>query len=69
MELLVNSKDLCVIQTEFSLYVLLKFWLFLQLNSAWDGSSQDGISMAHQFFRAQAGKTHPKHLNKNNSIQ
>ena len=56
MELLVTSQDLCVIQTEFSLYVLLKFWLFLLLHPSWEGSAQEGISRAHQYFHAEAGR-------------
>ncbi len=56
MELLVTSQDLCVIQTEFSLYVLLKFWLFLQLHPLWEGSAQEGIARAHLFFHAEAGR-------------
>lgn len=55
MELLVTSQNLCVIQTEFSLYVLLKFWLFLKFHPNWEGSVQDGISCAHKYFKAQGG--------------
>lgn len=55
MESLVSSQDLCVIQTEFSLYVLLKLWLFLKLHPAIDGSAQEVINAAHQFFQARAG--------------
>lgn len=51
MNLLVSSQDLCVIQTEFSLYVLLKLWLFLKLHPAWDGTAQEGITSAHQYFQ------------------
>ena len=56
MELLVTSKHLCVIQTEFSLYVLLKFWLFLKINPEWEGTAQEGISRAHKYFHAEAGR-------------
>lgn len=55
MELLVTSKNLCVIQTEFSLYVLLKFWLFLKLHPEWEGTAQDGITCANKYFQAEAG--------------
>jgi len=55
MESLVSSQDLCVIQTEFSLYVLLKLWLFLKLHPVIDGSAQEVINAAHQFFQARAG--------------
>lgn len=60
MELLVKSQDLCVIQTEFSLYVLLKFWLYLKLHPSWEGPTQEGVSCAHEFFRAEAGMTSVK---------
>lgn len=56
MSELVASQDLCVIQTEFSLYVLLKLWLFLKLHPVWDGSPQEGITAAHQFFQGLAGE-------------
>ena len=56
MNLLVSSQDLCVIQTEFSLYVLLKLWLFLKLHPAWDGTAQEGITSAHQYFQNRNGK-------------
>ena len=55
MASLVSSQDLCVIQTEFSLYVLLKLWLFLKLHPAWDGTAQEGITSAHQFFQNRSG--------------
>ena len=55
MGLLVASQDLFVIQTEFSLYVMLKFWVFLKLHPAWDGSAQEGITSAHSFFQTRAG--------------
>lgn len=48
---LVSSQDLCVIQTEFSLYVLLKLWLYLKLHPAWEGTATDGISAAQHYFR------------------
>jgi len=54
MGLLVASQDLFVIQTEFSLYVMLKFWVFLKLHPAWDGSAQEGITSAHSFFQTRA---------------
>lgn len=32
MERLVNSPDLFVVQTEFSLYLLLRYWVFLKVH-------------------------------------
>lgn len=36
MEKLVASPELCVMQTEFSLYIVLRCWLFLKLVPDWD---------------------------------
>ncbi|XP_057371757.1 protein germ cell-less-like isoform X1 [Daphnia carinata] len=57
MELLVTSQNLCVVQTEFSLYVLLKFWLYLKFHPNWEGSAQDGISCAHNYFKEQGSES------------
>jgi len=62
MENLVSSQDLCVIQTEFSLYVLLKLWLYLKLHPACDGPAQEGINAAHQFFQTQAATSNTEFL-------
>lgn len=62
MRLVVASQDLCVIQTEFSLYVLMKLWLFLNLHPAWDGSAQEGISAAHHYFQQRSCKKKQKNL-------
>ncbi|KAJ9578457.1 hypothetical protein L9F63_005327, partial [Diploptera punctata] len=51
MEKLVSSSDLFVMQTEFSLYVLLRFWVFLQLHPEWDSSSRESLLEAHIFFQ------------------
>ena len=40
MSELVSSAHLFVMQTEFSVYVLLRLWMFLQLHPAWDGEPQ-----------------------------
>ena len=47
MSELVSSAHLFVMQTEFSVYVLLRLWMFLQLHPAWDGEPQ----VANNFMR------------------
>ena len=48
---LVGSPTLLVHQTECSLYVLLKTWLFLRLSPEWRGSGQAAVTEAHRFFQ------------------
>lgn len=54
---LISSPNLFVIQTEFSIYILLKMWTFLRENLSWDGKSPDCITEAHKFFQNTASKT------------
>jgi hypothetical protein len=53
MVTLVGSSDLCVMQTEFSVYVLLRLWLFLLFHPSWQGNPQDAVLMSHKFFQVQ----------------
>lgn len=48
---LISSPQLCVIQTEFSIYALLKMWVFLQENHTWEGTQSDCVLEAHKFFQ------------------
>ena len=48
---LAGSPALLVHQTEFSLYVLLKTWLFLRLSPAWRGGGPAAVTEAHRFFQ------------------
>ena len=48
MSELVSSAHLFVMQTEFSVYVLLRLWMFLQLHPAWDGEPQVTIFIFFQ---------------------
>jgi len=48
---LVSSAHLFVMQTEFSVYVLLRLWMFLQLHPAWDGEPQDAVSASQRYFK------------------
>ena len=48
---LVSSAQLFVMQTEFSVYVLLRLWMFLQLHPAWDGEPQDAVADSQKYFK------------------
>ncbi|KAK3869228.1 hypothetical protein Pcinc_017317 [Petrolisthes cinctipes] len=48
---LLSSPHLYVMQTEFSIYVMLKAWVFLRLNPSWEGSHEAAFLEAHKFFR------------------
>lgn len=48
---LVSSPALFVMQTEFSVYVLLRLWVFLQLHPAWDGEPQDAVNSSQRYFK------------------
>ncbi|XP_071440025.1 protein germ cell-less [Hetaerina americana] len=56
MSLLVGSPDLFVMQTEFSVYIMLKFWLFLQLHQSWEGNFNDGLPEAQKYFQSRKGQ-------------
>lgn len=51
MQKLVNDSGLFVMQTEFSVYVLLRLWIYLIFHPAWDGSPQDAVMSSHKFFQ------------------
>lgn len=51
---LLTSPHLYVMQTEFSVYVMLKAWVFLRLNPSWDGSHETAFLEAHKHFRNRA---------------
>ena len=52
MSQLVSSPDLFVMQTEFSVYVLLRLWVFLHLHPAWDGQPQDAVTASQSYFKS-----------------
>jgi len=54
MSELVISPHLFVMQTEFSVYVLLRLWVFLQLHPAWDGEPQEAVLQSHKYFQSLA---------------
>lgn len=49
----IDSSSLMVMQTEFSVYVLLRLWLYLQLHPDWDGRGQDAIIVSHRYFQVR----------------
>ena len=51
MSELISSAHLFVMQTEFSVYVLLRLWMFLQLHPAWDGEPQDAVAASQGGFK------------------
>ncbi|XP_037071236.1 protein germ cell-less-like [Pollicipes pollicipes] len=53
---LVASPALVVHQTEFSLYVVLKVWLFLRLCADWEGGGSAAVVAAHKFFQQRAAE-------------
>ncbi|XP_064457125.1 germ cell-less protein-like 1 [Ornithodoros turicata] len=48
---LVESPRLVVIQTEFSLYLLLLVWVYLRNTPAWDGEVKDAVTEAKRHFK------------------
>ena len=53
MQRLVNHSGLFVMQTEFSVYVLLRLWIYLIFHPNWDGSPQDAVMSSHKFFQVK----------------
>jgi len=56
MQKLVSSSDLFVMQTEFSIYVLLRYWVFLHLHPEWESSSRESLLEAQQYFQNRKGE-------------
>jgi len=50
MAVLVQDKDLCVINTEFCLYRLLRFWVFLKLHPHWIFETDPDRLQVNDFF-------------------
>ena len=51
MEKLIQDPSLIVMQTEFSVYVLLRLWLFLIFHPNWEGSPTEAVVSSHRFFQ------------------
>jgi len=54
---LVESPELFVMQTEFSVYVLLRLWLYLKFHETWDGNPQDAVLKSHKYFQDRVKAT------------
>lgn len=50
MQEAIGSTDLFVLQTEVSIYGLLRLWTFLRIHPEWKGDAQDVVQQPHQFF-------------------
>lgn len=58
MNLIISSSNLLVIQKEMDVYTTLKKWMFLRLNPAWEGSTEQILINANNWFswhRASVG--------------
>lgn len=55
MRQLVDSPKLVVIQTEFSLYLLLSIWAFLREHLSWNGDIKECSLQAHNYFKGRSG--------------
>ncbi|CAN8019936.1 hypothetical protein HPB47_006585 [Ixodes persulcatus] len=57
MQRLVASPSLVVVQTEFSLYLLLSIWAYLREHACWKGDQKEACQQAHKYFkeREQSG--------------
>ncbi|XP_023346472.1 germ cell-less protein-like 1 isoform X2 [Eurytemora carolleeae] len=51
---LIGSPHLFVIQTEFSVYVLLRLWVYLKLHPACDTEPRESVNESHKYFRSMA---------------
>ncbi|XP_077505568.1 germ cell-less isoform X3 [Amblyomma americanum] len=48
---LVESPSLVVIQTEFSLYLLISMWAFLRIHASWEGDIRECSQLSHEYFQ------------------
>ena len=61
-------------QTEFSVYVLLRLWLYLKFHQGWEGNPQDAVLKSHKYFQVSHQvrfelKVMPEFFTKNLLIQ
>ncbi|XP_075216957.1 germ cell-less [Lycorma delicatula] len=61
IESLVRSQDLCVIQMEYSLYLMLRSWVFYKLHPEWMGDEISGLCQIQKFFKDRP-KNQPEFL-------
>ncbi|XP_075551289.1 germ cell-less isoform X1 [Dermacentor variabilis] len=55
MEQLVKSPRLVVVQTEFSLYLMVTAWTFLREHPSWEGDLKECALEAHKYFKEKSG--------------
>lgn len=55
MEQLVKSPALVVVQTEFSLYLMVTGWTFLREHPSWEGDLKECAQEAHKYFMERSG--------------
>lgn len=55
MEKVIKSPNLFVMQIEVDTYNLAKMWMFLKLNTTWEGQKKDLLSDSNAYFQARAG--------------
>lgn len=53
MEQVIKSPNLFVMQIEVDTYNLVKMWMFLKLNLAWEGSKKDLLAHSNTFFQSR----------------
>lgn len=53
MKIILESSGLFVMQTEFSIYILLLEWLFLRLHPDWEGSATSALFDSHKYFQVR----------------
>lgn len=57
MHMLISHADLFVMQTEFSIYILLRFWMFFNLNPEFERIDKDGhINNPILYFSQREGE-------------
>ncbi|XP_040571309.1 germ cell-less protein-like 1 [Lepeophtheirus salmonis] len=60
---LISANDLFVNQTEFSVYILLRLWLYLQITPKWNGDPTQAVTSSHIHFRMLYAKESKFFLN------
>jgi BTB/POZ domain-containing protein 13 len=55
MERVIKSPNLFVMQIEVDIYNLAKTWMFLKLDSSWEGVKKDLLPDANAYFQARVG--------------
>ena len=56
MTKLIGNSGLFVMQTEFSVYVLLRLWVYLIFHPGWTGTPQEAVMSSHKFFQERVAR-------------